>query len=201
MTKNHKIKFFSLVFISSLLLSGCLSTSDSGGSGPKQEDNTYQQTLKYINNQFSFNFPEKWDLIEPKDFTSEIPQETQVVVRNNIKNETFTANVNIVRNPLQENQSSLDYAKAILNRQQTGLLDYTETKRELVNINIGGKQEETYYIEFNARLNATDPINKFAQSFGVKDKNGYIILASYSPEESSYNVEQLKKIIQSFSIN
>lgn len=176
---NNKIKLFSLIFISSLLLSGCLTTGDSSSnSGSQQEDNNYQQTLKYINNQFSFNFPERWDLIEPKDFTSEIPQETQVVVRNNIKNETFTANVNVVKNTLQESLSSLDYAKAILNRQQTGLLDYKETKRELVKIKVAGQEEDTYYIEFTARLNATDPLTKFIQTFGVKDKNGYIILGS-----------------------
>lgn len=192
-------KLICIGIISLTLLSGCFST-DSGSTGGTT-DSSNSQLKTYNNNQFSFNYPDAWDLIEAKDFTSDIPKETQIVVRNNVKNETFTATVNVVDNPIQTDKSSLDYSKEILNRQKTGLLDYKETKREIVKVSIGGQDNETYYTEFDARLNPTDPINKFIQTYAVKDKHGYIIMAAYSQQESSTVTDQLQKIVKSFKVN
>lgn len=193
---SKKILATSLIALT--LLTGCFSVDSGATTTADQND---QQSKNYNNNEFSFAYPGSWDLIEPKDFTSDIPSETQVVVRNNIKNETFTANVNIVKNGLQVDKTALDYAKEILNRQKTGLLDYQETKRDLVKINVGGQDQDTYYVEFNARLNATDPVLRFIQTYVVKNKQGYIIMASYSQQESSIIIDQLQKIVKSFRVN
>jgi hypothetical protein len=182
-----------------LTLSGCFSLD--GGTAPVDTTQGSSQSRTYNNNQFSFVFPGSWDVIEPKDFTSDIPRETQVVIRNNIKNDTFTANINIVKNDLQTDKSSLDYAKEILNRQKTGLLDYKETKRELIKLPIGGQDQETYYVEFDARLNATDPITRFIQTYAVKDRGGFIMMASYSQQESTTVIDQLQKMVRSFRVN
>lgn len=183
-----------------LTLSGCFSL-DGSGSTPTDNNPAGAQSRTYNNNQFSFAFPSSWDVIEPKDFTSDIPRETQVVVRNNIKNDTFTANINIVKNDLQTDKSSLDYAKEILNRQKTGLLDYKETKRELIKLPIGGQDQETYYVEFDARLNATDPVTRFIQTYAVKDRAGFIMMASYSQQENTTVIDQLQKMVKSFRVN
>ena len=188
------------ISLASLLLTGCFSTDTSGTTtgGTTTAD---AQSISYNNNQFTFSYPGSWDLIEPKDFTSDVPKETQVVVRNNIKNETFTATVTVVKNPLQLDESSLDYAKEVLNRQKTGLLDYKETKREIINVSAGGQSQETYYVEFDARLNATDPVTRWIQTYAVKDKQGYIIMAGYSGQENSPVIEQLQKVVRSFKVN
>lgn len=196
-------KIFAAGIISLTLLSSCFSVDNtsSGTTSTGGTTTTDQTAVTYNNNQFSISYPGNWDLIEPKDFTSDIPKETQVVVRNNIKNETFTANVDVVKNDLQVDETSLDYAKEILNRQKTGLLDYKETKRDLNTISAGGQGQETYYVEFDARLNATDPVTRFIQTYAVKNKQGYIIMASYSTQETSPIIDQLQKVIKSFKVN
>ena len=193
-------KFLAVGFISLPLLTGCFSV-DNSTTSTTPTDTGIQQAKVYNDNQFSFSYPGNWDLIEQKDFTSDIPKETQVVIRNNIKNETFTADVNVVKNDLQIDESSLDYAKAVLNRQKTGLLDYKETKRDLVKINVGGQDQDTYYTEFDARLNATDPVTEFIQTYAVKNKQGYIIMAAYSQQETSTVIDQLQKVVKSFKVN
>jgi hypothetical protein len=180
------------------LLTGCFNTDSGTASNATPPSD---QTKVYNNNQFALSFPANWDVIQPNDFTSEIPRETQVVVRNNIKNDTFTANVNVVKNDLQTTLSNLDYAKEILNRQKTGLLDYKETKREIVKVSVGGSDQETYYVEFEARLNSTEPVTKFIQSFGVKDKAGFIVMAAYSQNESDTVVTALTNVVKSFRVD
>jgi hypothetical protein len=184
-----------------LLLGGCFSGDIGTGGTGSNSNQDLSNSKTFSNNQVSFTFPSGWDVIEPKDFTSEIPPETQVVIRNNIKNDTFTANINIVRNDLQVSKSSLDYAKEIINRQRTGLLDYKETKREIIKIQIGSSEQETYYTEFEARLNQTEPVTKFIQTYGVKDKAGYIIMAAYSQQENTAVVDQLANTVRSFRVN
>jgi len=185
-----------------LVLGGCFNTDGSTPATPTTNGSTPSTQSKVFNNNlFAFNFPGDWDVIQPKDFTSEVPQETLVVVRNNIKNDTFTANINVVRNALQKDISSLDYAKEILNRQKTGLLDYRETKREILPISIGGQNQETYYVEFEARLNATEPVTKFSQTYAVKDKAGYIIMGSYSIDEQSAVIDKISSVVKSFKVS
>lgn len=194
-------KILSILLLSTAFtLSGCFSADNqTGTSTDANADNT--ETRTYQNSQFSLSFPGTWDVIEPKDFTSEIPRETQLVIRNNIKNDTFTANINIVRNDLQLALSSLDYAKEIINRQRTGLLDYKETKREIINIQVGGQSQETYYTEFEARLNQTDPVTKFVQTYAVKDKAGYIMMGAYSTQENTPVIDQINNTVKSFKVN
>lgn len=203
MLKQTKInwKILPTLLLTGILLSGCLSLDGgNSGGGNNNSNQALQQSKSYNNGQFEISYPENWDVIEPKNFTSDIPPETKVVIRNNIKNENFTANVNIVQNSLQKDKSSLDYAKEVLNRQKTGLLDYKETKRDLVKINIGGSEQESYYVEFDARLNPGDPITRFAQTYGVKGSNAYIALAAHAQEESTAVIDQLHKMIKSFQV-
>lgn len=194
-----KLFISSIVISTSILLSGCFGTDDAG-SIPAPDD-TSNETKTYTSSEFSIKFPASWDVIDPKDFTSEIPPETVVALRNNIKNDTYTANINIVKNSLQTSKSSLDYAKEILNRQKTGLLDYKETKREIVKIIVSGQPQETYYTEFEARLNQTDPIIKFVQTYAVKDRAGYIAMGAYSMQENSVVSEQVKTSVKTLNIN
>lgn len=194
-----KTILFLSIILTTTFLGGCFSFEDGNSAEGTQSQNN-DLTKTYSNNQFSFTYPQEWDLIERKDFTSEIPAETQVVVRNNLKNDSFTANINIVKNNIQNEKSTLDYAKEVLNRQKTGLLDYKETKREIIKISIGGSDQETYYTEFEARLNSTEPITKFFQTYGVKGQNGFVIMGASSTQENSSTINKLQKAVLSFKI-
>lgn len=195
---NKKL-LLSILIVSSLLLSGCFSF-DGGTQSPTTPTSTELSKI-YNNGEFRLQYPPSWDVIEPKDFTTEIPGETQVVIRNNIKNENFTALINVVRNNLQTDKSTLDYAKEVLNRQKTGLLDYKETKREITKVSIAGSQQETYYTEFDGRLNPVDPVIRFIQVYAVKDRKAYIIMGSFSAQEQTPVIDLLQKMVKSFTVN
>lgn len=189
------------LLLSSLLLGGCLNPGPSTTNQPPTNQDTSTETRVYNNNEFSISFPASWDIIQPKDFTSDIPSETQVVLRNNLKNEDFTANINVIKHSFQTAKNSLDYGQEILNRQKNGLLNYRETKKEIVKRSIGGQSVDTYVVEFEAKLNQTDPILKFVQTFATKDNNGYTALGSYSQLENTIVINQVNQTIQSFQVN
>ncbi len=186
-----------------LVLSGCFNFS--GKQDKKTSPVTNQisstQIKQYQSAVFDLDYPKNWELITPQNFTSDIPVQTQLVIRNNLKNEIFTANVNIVKNNVPDKITTLDYAKEVLNRERTGMLNFQETKRELTKINIAGTDTETYTAEFTARLTQSDPLIHFIQTFGIKGTSGYIILGSYSLQENTTVVNKIKNIIKSFKLN
>ena len=176
--------------------SGCVNLG-----GTAQPKTTTDERSKQIDNQeFTLRIPREWDVIEAKDITSDVPSETVLVVRNNVKNEDFTANVNIVRKNLQTTKDTLEYAKEVINRQQSGLINYKEGKRDLVKVTIGGKQFDTYLVHFESKKDEASQLVEFVQTSAVKGNQAYIITGSYSTKENGSNVSTVEEIVKSFAL-
>jgi hypothetical protein len=192
-------KYFLLgLFVFSFIsLWGC---SLGGGTTPTVTTDERIRTIDDPQYDFTVRIPREWDVIERKDFAAEVPKETVIVFRNNIKNENFTANVSVLRHSLQKPQSTLDFAKLILNRQRTGLYNYKETRRDLVKTKIGGKEVDTYVTYFEAKKDPASPLARFIQTYVVKDNSAYIALGAFSPEENSNNVKTVEDIVKSFKL-
>jgi hypothetical protein len=193
------IALVTMLTVSPLIFSGCLNFSSSN-TAATQTVTADQTNRLYETPEFIVKFPKVWDLIEKKNFTSDVPQETVVVFRNNVKNEDFTANVNVVRNSLQNTKETLEYAKEVIQRQLTGLYDYKELKRDSTKMNIGGKQVDTYFVEFEAKKDLTDQPARFIQTFAVKGNNGYIIMGAVSTKEDPNVQKTVEDIVKSFTI-
>ena len=73
--------------------------------------------------------------------------------------------------------------------------------RQLVQIPIGNQLIDTYLIEYEAKLNATDPSLRFFQTYATKGSFGYIILAAASTEENQNTSEALLSAVKSFRVN
>jgi len=196
MNKTIFRRSLSIIFLSLLVLSlgGCFNF---GGSTTKSEDARNQT---YENSEISIQIPKEWETIEKKDFTSDVPAVTLVVFRNNVKNETFTANVNIVSNPLQETVDSVEYAKLVYNRQKNGLYDFQELKREDLKIKIGGKDTATTYLVFTAKKATDQPDVKYLQVYAVKNNLAYIVTGAVSPKENDVTVQTIESIVKSFQL-
>ncbi|MFC1751417.1 hypothetical protein ACFL2V_21800 [Pseudomonadota bacterium] len=121
---THKLGLFITLLSSIFIFTGCF---DFGGEPAPPVD---EGTKFYDNNILSISIPKDWDILEEDDFTADVPQETLVVFRNNVKNENFTANINIVRKQLLEKLSSKDFAIMTNNRQSGGLPDYREKTKQ-----------------------------------------------------------------------
>ena len=193
---KHKEKV-SLVAISILTIgfSGCFSF---GSGGTPQTTPTDETSKLYDTSEFQIVVPKDWDTINQNEFTAEVPDETQVVFRNNVKNETWTANVTVVKKNLQQPMESLEFAKMVINRQSSGLTDYSETRKDESKIKVGEDEDATLFTAFTARKSAEDKVVRYMQTYGVRGDKGYIILGSFSPQESEATVQQVEKIVKSF---
>jgi hypothetical protein len=196
-----KIKSRGFIWVASILsvltLSGCINLSGGTSGGT---NTTTDQTQLYETSGFSITIPKSWDIIEKKDFTSEVPEETQVVFRNNVKNENFTANVNIVKNALQQPVSTADYANMVLNREKTGLFDYKESRKDPVKISIGGTDTDTFFVLFEAKKSTGDNVVRYLQTYGVKSDSAYIVTGAVSPQENAAMVSTIETVVKSFKL-
>ena len=190
---NKFIKF-SLLFLIIISIGGCFSF----GGDSDQEQPAEEGYTTYRTDNFSIDVPSKWDVINQDEFTSDVPEVTVVVFRNNVKNETFTANVNIVARKLQEPIDSLEYAKMVVNRQSSGLIDYRELSKE--EVKISGGETDTLLTIFEARKNADDNLVKYIQTYGVRGDTALIVTGAVSPQESESVVQTIEKIVKSFSL-
>lgn len=194
-TTTKKLLGVSIIIMATVFaLSGC------GSSGTQQKPTTDERSRVIDNAEFTMRIPREWDVIEAKDFTADVPPETTMVVRNNVKNEDFTANVNIIRRSLQTTKETLEYAKEVINRQKSGLLNYKETKRDVSKMKIGDKTVDSYVVTFEGKKDAESDLVRFVQTYAVKGNMGYIVTGSYSLKESGDNMNTVEEIVKSFSL-
>jgi len=193
-TTTKKLLTFSIITLTALSLAGC-----GNSNAPKVAPGDSQSRI-IDNPEFTMTIPKEWDVIESKDFTSDVPPETALVVRNNVKNEDFTANVNIIRRNLQNTQVTLDYAKEVINRQKSGLINYKESKRDSDKLTIGTTQTDDYLVSFEGKKDASSDLIEFYQTYAVKGNFAYIITGSYSPKETGDNINAVQAIVKSFAV-
>jgi len=99
-----------LLLLIPFILTGCFGGDDSSTTGgfANPNYNTYDNTA------FTISYPKDWEVIDSKSFTSNVPAETLIDFRNNIKNEIFTANTNISQSKLPLEITSADFGKSTL---------------------------------------------------------------------------------------
>ena len=123
-----------------------------------------------------------------------------VIIRNNVKNETFTANVNIVKRGLEQATDSTQYANLVGNRQKSGLVDYDEVKKEESGVTIGDQKTPSYFVVFNARKTTQDQLIRYWQTYAIKDNFAYIITGASSTNESESTSKIIENIVKSFRL-
>ena len=186
-----KKTIITIAILSSLLLVGC---SDKENASPPPETNS--NLSKFENNDFTITYPKNWEVLNPENFPSNVPKSTIVVIRNNIKNELFTANLNISKASVKETTTSLDFATSTLNSAQYNLINFKEISRDKVAIN----GEETFIARFQGRKTATENLIEFKTLCLVKNGVGILITAGYLPSEDQIVVTKLSDMIKSFTL-
>jgi len=175
------------------ILTGCLGTEDS-----QQELTTGKEI--YQSNTYSIIYPTDWEVIDSSGFTSNVPNQTQIAFRNNIKSNIFTANLNISTTQITTGLSAEDFAKSNLKNAKNSLLDF----QELNNINsivfYGGNEHEAYTLEFSGRKSAVESVIHFKQLYTVRDNIGYIVTAAHLPDEDETIVKELDEMLNSFAL-
>jgi len=192
-----KRKVSILVILFSLFaFTGCFDNNN-----PENTTSQLKNFTTYNAPNFSISIPNQWQIIEPKDFSSEIPKETQIIFRDNIQSSSFTANANVTKRILTKPISSLEYGKQVLNENKKSLLNFKEISRdEEFNIIIGGQTQKTLFVLFEGKENEVKPTIRIAQTYAVNSSDAYTITAAYLPESLELQSETASNIVKSFKI-
>lgn len=186
-------KALSLLALTTLFLTNC------SGSANEEAAQEQGKTL-YSGEGFEISVPQDWEVLERDDFTANVPAETQVAFRNNEKSEIFTANVNVTKNILNEEVSSIDFAKSSVAKISQSLLSFEKVREEDYAFADGDEAINTLWIEFQGKESATSDLIRFKQLFVVKNKAAYTITGAMLPTEQESIVKQIDEMLNSFTL-
>lgn len=179
-------RFIVVVVISlvSLQLTGCF-----GGDDDEQEAGIVRQEFQ----NFSLDIPGDWRKILREDFANTIPEETVSLFLKKIQGVDFIQNANVVKESINTDATSLEYAKANLLLGSRALIDYRPISTEEAVIN----NVATVMHQFRARNATTEPLRHYTQGYFTRDKIGYTITC-ISTEEDLLQQQSCSSIVNSF---
>jgi hypothetical protein len=183
--------------VSLITFTGCFgSSNDTSGTTDLKNFKTYKAST------FAISVPNAWEIIEAKDFSKEIPIETQVIFRNNIKSDVFTENANVTKKILKTGMSSADFAKSEILENQKSLVNYKEIARDTeFNVLIGGQMQKSILMMFEGKENAQDPLIRLIQVYAVNGVDAYTATAAYKSDADGVTTENARSIVKSFKVN
>ncbi len=191
-----KFKIISLILLVPLLLTGCFGSDEEEGEVTGGEVGK----ASYDHAAFSIEFPQDWELLEVNNFTSNVPTETIVGFRNNIKSDVFTANTAIAQTILEDDTTASDFATSSKTKASQSLLSFEELGTLEVEIGFEGSEIFGVTESFQGKKSASEPIIVFKQLFVVYEDIGYSVTTSHSTEEDETVVKYLDEMLNSFAL-
>lgn len=175
------------------LLTAC-SSDESGDSVATENTKTYEGS------NFTVKLPLDWEVIEPVDFTSAFPAQTQVAFLNNVQHEVYTANANVTVRAVEEGTVTADFAKNMLGNAKSSLLEFVEIGNSEKIVMQGENEISGIIYEFQGKKSASNSIVTFRELYLVIGDQGIIFTASHLPDESENVVNQLNEMLDSFAL-
>ncbi|MDD3861486.1 MAG: hypothetical protein PHP74_01175 [Candidatus Gracilibacteria bacterium] len=186
-----------LLLITTILLTGCFG-NENGNSEIITSNPNY---TVYKDADFSISYPKDWEIINKNTFTSNVPAETIIAFRNNLKNEVFTANTNISKIQIPKETTSEDLGKSTLLKSKESLISFKELSKDPIIIKLGETEIQTFISGFEGKKSTSDPIIKFKQLYVSMKGFGYVITGAYLPYEDESVVKMIDEMLHSFSLN
>lgn len=165
-------------------LTGCF-----GSTGEETDTSLERQIFK----NFSVDTPSTWRKISEENFANTIPNETVALFIKKIDGDDFIQNLNIVKESINTDASSLEYAKANILLGSKAIIDYRPINTEQTTI----RESETVIHTFRARNSSTDPLRHFSQSFYARDRIAYT-LTCISKDDDQAQQEACATAVSSF---
>lgn len=190
-----KSKIFLGAIIVALTLTACGSdeTDDGTIKNPSEASKSNYET-----NEFKISYPSDWEVIDSTNYTSNVPPQIMVAFRSNIKNEVFTANLNISKNDLNEDISSMDFAKSSMAKAKSTLVSFEEISNENYSVELNGEPVETLITEFQGKKIASDPTVRFKRLSLVKGNQAFTVSGAYLPSEDEGVINAIDEMLRSF---
>ncbi|MFA6917673.1 MAG: hypothetical protein WC285_02445 [Candidatus Gracilibacteria bacterium] len=189
-----------LIFSITTLLTGCLGIGGGGTTTGGSSSATDPNFTRYEHTAFSIDTPKDWEVINSQNFTSNVPQEAVVGFRNNLRNEIFTANVNVSQTITPTEITSEDLGKSTLTKAKESLVGFKEIGKNPVTLAYGTEGISTFISTFEGKKTPADPIIRFKQLYAANKGAGYVITAAYLPTEDESVVKMTDEMLNSFSL-
>jgi hypothetical protein len=180
-----KSSLFALVITLSFTVTGCFSKS-STVSGSDLVDRTFST--------FVVGVPGGWQKIEKEQWANTIPADTAAIFAFKQEN-GFIRNLNVVKEGLNADATSIEYAKANVLLGSKALFDYRPLGKE--ELEVAG--ERTIFHTFLARNSSTEKAHHFSQLYFMKDGKGYTVTC-IAEDASSDGVGQCEDVVMSFRL-
>lgn len=165
-------------------------------SGCGSESTTETSLKVYEGGLFTININPDWKIITQSDFYPEVPKETLVAFTTPEAYDGFFINVNIIKEDLTSEVSSIDYARANINLAAQNLTGYEKVQE--AQVDIGGIPGMVHI--FQARLNPTEKLIRFIQLYVVKGKDAYIVSGGMLPSTPKDIRDQVGASVTSFRL-
>lgn len=150
----------------------------------------------YDGGNFTIQIDPAWKIINQSDFYAEIPKETLVAFASPEAYNGFFINVNIIREPLNQNATSIDYGRANINASGQNLVDYQKIQE--VDIDLNGESALLHI--FQARLNASEKLIRFIQLYVAQGQTGYIVSGGMPPDTPQELRDLVGAMVTSFRL-
>lgn len=174
-----------MLAVFSSFLYGCGSNNDPGES-----------LRVYEGGVFTINIDPEWKIITQSDFYAEVPKETVVAFTTPEAYDGFFINVNVVKEDLASEISSIDYARANINLAEQNLTDYEKIQE--AQIDLSGTPAMVHI--FQARLNPTEKLIRFIQLYATKGKDAYIVSGGMLPSTPKEIRDEVGASVTSFRL-
>ncbi len=184
-----------LTLLTVILFTACSGLSNDGERILDTRETSYEQA------DFSILIDSDWEIIEKNQFTSGVPKNTVVVFRNNMQNEIFTANINISKISINDNSTAKDFALNSIEEAKNNLSSFTDISSEEYQIPQIENSVPAYRIVFQGKESPSSVKVRFDQIFVINNGVGYTITGAYMPKEEENIVNNIKEMLESFSLN
>ena len=173
-----------VILITSVLTTGCF-----GGGEGEADVGFSQQAFQ----NFTISVPENWRKIFSEDFANTVPEETVALFVNKVEGNDFIQNLNVIKESLNTDASSLEYAKANLLLGSKALVDY----RPIATAEATVGEVSTVLHQFRARNATTEPLRHYTQSYFSRDRVGYTVTC-IAEDEDAVQQQLCSTVVQSF---
>lgn len=186
------MKKLSTVLVLSLFLASCsLSSTETTLTG---------NTNVYETANFQINYPLDWEVVDKTRFETSIPENIIVAFRSNIKNETFTTNLNISLDVFDQEVNTKDFGLSTLSLASKQLTDFVDIQMGETTVNFNSTKQNAYYIEYEGKSSPKDPLVHFKQVFANKGAVIYTVTNAYLPNEDESIVNLADLMLNSFTL-
>lgn len=175
------------LIIASIAIS--LSLTACGSEDTEQSGELLRQSFQ----NFSIDIPSNWRKVATDSLANTVPEGTVALFLNRTEGSDFIQNTNVVKESLNSDATSLEYAKANQLLGSKAIVDYREISAEETVIN--GTATSLHL--FRARNAPADPLRHYTQAYFSRDRVGYTATC-ISQEENAVQQQDCINIIQSF---